>query len=89
MAFACFGTPRENACVARATNKEKSRGEDLWEEYRRIQLTPEQKAAARAELEKKIEEARQNGVYERVLGLVGKVKWSVSWEELRREDDDE
>jgi hypothetical protein len=75
--------------MARATKKEKTRSDELREEYRRIQLTPEQKAAGRAELEKQIEEARRNGVYERVLSLFGKVKWSVSWEELRREDDDE
>jgi hypothetical protein len=80
---------RENRNVARATKKEKSPTDELWEEYQRIQLTPEQKAAARAEVEKRVEEARRNGVYERLLDLVGKVKWSVSWEQLRREDDDE
>ena len=72
--------------MARA--KKKERTDEIWEEYRRIQLTPEQKAAARAEAEKRVEEARRNGVYERALELVGKVKWSISWEELRREDDD-
>ena len=73
---------------AMARAKKKERTDEIWEEYRRIQLTPEQKAAARAEAEKRVEEARRNGVYERALELVGKVKWSISWEELRREDDD-
>ena len=79
---------KENRDVARATKKGTAVADDLWEEYRRIQLTPEQKAAARAELKKLGEEAKRNGVYEGLLGLIGKVKWDVSWEELRREDDE-
>lgn len=74
--------------MARAKKKEKEHYEP-WELYRSVQLTPEQKAEARARLEEQVAEARRNGVYERVLGLIGKVKWSGSWEELRREDDEE
>jgi hypothetical protein len=46
---------------------------DPFAEWRKIQLTPEQKAALRAQSEKLAEEARRNGVYERILSLVGKV----------------
>lgn len=46
---------------------------DPFARWRSIQLTPEQKAALRARAEKRAEEARQNGVYEKVLSLVGKV----------------
>ena len=41
--------------------------------WQSVQLTPEQKAAAQDDLRKKVEEARRNGVYEKVLSLVGKV----------------
>jgi predicted Holliday junction resolvase-like endonuclease len=51
----------------------KSHSEQLWEEYQSIQLTPEQKTAAREELWKQIEEARRKGVYEGLMALVGKV----------------
>ena len=46
---------------------------DPFERWKSIQLTPEQKAAAREEAWKLVEEARRNGVYEKVLSLVGKV----------------
>ena len=73
--------------MARATKKEKSRADELWEELRRIQLTPQQKAELHAEAEKRAEEARKNGVYERLRELRGTVKWSISWEELRRDEE--
>ncbi len=41
--------------------------------WQSIQLTPEQKAAARAELQERVDEASRNGVYEKILSLVGKV----------------
>ena len=40
-----------------------------WAEYFAIQLTPEEKAAARAELQKDVERARADGVYERIRAL--------------------
>lgn len=46
---------------------------DTFAYWQSIQLTPEQKAAARAELQKKADEASRNGVYEKILSLVGKV----------------
>lgn len=60
---------------------------DPWEHYFAMQLTPQEKAAAREEAQKEIERARREGVYERVLERVGKVQWSIPWEELRRDDD--
>jgi predicted Holliday junction resolvase-like endonuclease len=51
----------------------KSQSEQLLEEYQSIQLTPEQKTAAREELWKQIEEARRKGVYEGLKALAGKV----------------
>lgn len=46
---------------------------DHWAYWQSIQLTPEQKAAAREEAQKLVDEAGRNGVYEKVLSLVGKV----------------
>jgi hypothetical protein len=46
---------------------------DHWAYWQSIQLTPEQKAELRARSEKLADEARRNGVYEKVLSLVGKV----------------
>ena len=45
--------------------------EDHWAYYRSIQLTPEQKAEMRAEMERAAQKAREDGVYERVLSLIG------------------
>ncbi|MCU1350381.1 MAG: hypothetical protein JWO56_3411 [Acidobacteria bacterium] len=52
------------------------------------QLTPAQKAAARAELQKIIDRAAADGVYERLLALEGKVNWPTPYEELRDKSDD-
>ncbi|HWW59899.1 MAG TPA: hypothetical protein VN181_00900 [Thermoanaerobaculia bacterium] len=67
--------------------KKKSRQEELWEHYRAIQLTPEQKAAGRAELRRRAEEAAATGVYEELLALVGKVHLDLDLDELREDRD--
>jgi len=60
---------------------------DPFARWRAIQLTPEQKAAARAEAEKLAQEAAKTGVYERLLELQGKVKWDLDLKELREDRD--
>jgi hypothetical protein len=67
--------------------KKKTDVDERWEHYLSIQLTPEQKAAARVEMQKEIDRARAAGVYEKLLGFVGNVEWSVSVAELRGEED--
>jgi hypothetical protein len=62
--------------------RKKKAEEDHWARYFAIQLTPEQKAAARAELQERIDQAKADGVYERAAELFGKVKWSISYEEM-------
>ena len=59
--------------MARKKTKPEEESFDHFAYWQSIQLTPEQKAAAREELWRKVEEARRNGVYEKVLSLVGKV----------------
>jgi hypothetical protein len=60
--------------------------EELFSAYQAIQLTPEQKAAARHRAEERAEAARKAGVYDRVLDIAGTVKWSLRWDELRTEE---
>lgn len=79
--------PRDNAIVARAKKKEKSGAEELWEEYQRIQLTPEQKAEARCRLEAQSNDAARNGVWEQFLALEGKVHLDLDIDELREDRD--
>lgn len=72
--------------MARPKTREKTRAEQLWDEYQSIQLTPEQKAAARKDAEARAEQAGIDGVYERAREIAGTVKWSISWQELRKEE---
>jgi hypothetical protein len=60
--------------------------EELFRAWQAIQLTPEQKAAARRRAEERAEVARRAGVYKRVREIAGTVSWSISWQELRRDD---
>jgi hypothetical protein len=72
--------------MSKTTPTEKDQTELLWEAYLAAQLTPEEKAAAYAEAERRCEEAQRAGVYERALEIVGTVKWSVDWQDLRLEE---
>jgi hypothetical protein len=58
-----------------------------WEYYYSIQLTPEQKAEARARLEAQADEAAAHGVYEKLLALCGKVHLNLDIDELREDRD--
>jgi hypothetical protein len=57
------------------------------DEWKAIQLTPEQKAKLRAQAEEAARKAAATGVYERLLELRGKVKWDLDLEELRKDRD--
>lgn len=66
----------------------KTKAEEEWDEFvRSIQLTPEQKAAARKRLEAQSEEAARNRIWERFLALEGKVKFDIDINALREDDD--
>ena len=58
---------------------------DPFARWRAIQLTPEQKAALRAEAEEQARKAAAAGTYERFAELRGKVKWDLDLEELRKD----
>lgn len=68
--------------------RKKKAEEDPWARYFAIQLTPEQKAAARAEVQQQIDRAKADGVYDRVRDIVGKVRWSISYEEMVGKDEE-
>ena len=71
--------------MARAKKKEEPAHEQPWQRYFAMQSTPEEKAAARAEVEKDIERARREGVYERLLELEGSNSRGVNLEEVPTE----
>jgi hypothetical protein len=60
--------------------------EELWTAYDAVQLTPEQRAAARRAAEGRAEQARLDGAYSRALEMVGTIKWSIPWQILRTEE---
>jgi len=53
-----------------------------------LDLTAEEKTAAREELQKSADEAARNGVYERFRELRGKVRVDVDFYTRLREEDD-
>lgn len=72
--------------MARARKKEKDQTELLWEEILAAQLTPQEKDEGYAEAVRICDAAKRNGVYERALEIVGTVKWSIPWQNLRLEE---
>lgn len=70
-----------------AKRKTKAEPEDHWAEYFAIQLTPEEKAAARAEMQLELDRAARDGVYEKLLALRGKVHLNLDIDELRKDRD--
>jgi hypothetical protein len=60
---------------------------DTWEYYQSRQLTPEQKAEARAEQERKAAVARETGAYQALYDLLGTVHLEYDIDELREDRD--
>jgi hypothetical protein len=59
--------------------------EDPWERYERGKLPPERVAQLQAELQKRIDKARADGVYEGLLKWKGKVHWEIDIDALRED----
>jgi hypothetical protein len=70
-----------------ANARKKTAAEEGWDHYQSIQLTPEQKTAARAKVQEQIDRARADGVYERLMKLRGKVHLDLDLDELREDRD--
>jgi hypothetical protein len=56
--------------------------DDPWERWKAVQLTDEERAELRRMTQIEIDRARASGVYERLLALRGKVKFSLTYEEM-------
>jgi hypothetical protein len=61
--------------------------EDPWERYERGKLPPERVAQLQLELQKRIDKARADGVYEGLLKWKGKVNWDIDIDALREDRD--
>jgi hypothetical protein len=80
--------PRENRPVMKTKKGAVAEAPiDTWAFYQSLQLTPEQKAEARAELERMGEAAEKAGVYRRLADLFGKVHLKYDIDELREDRD--
>jgi hypothetical protein len=66
---------------------EEPNSEERWERYRQMALTPEEVAAGRARLQKEIDRARAEGVYEGLLKWEGRVHWDIDIDALREDRD--
>jgi hypothetical protein len=61
--------------------------DEAWARYFAHQLTPSEKAEARARMLADLQQAKEEGVFRNLQKLRGKIKWSMTLEELRKDDD--
>jgi hypothetical protein len=64
-----------------------SETEAAWERYFSHQLSPEERAESRVRMLADLQKAKEEGVFEELKKLRGKIKWSMTLEELRKDDD--
>jgi hypothetical protein len=58
-----------------------------WERYFSHQLSAVEKAESRARMLADLQKAKEEGVFEEMKKWRGKIKWSMTLEELRKDDD--
>jgi hypothetical protein len=56
-----------------------------WERYFSHQLTAAEKAESRERMLADLQQAKEEGVFREFEKLRGKIKWSISLEELRKD----
>jgi hypothetical protein len=61
--------------------------DEAWARYFANQLSPSEKAEARALMLADLQQAKEEGVFRDLQKLRGKIKWSMTLEELRKDDD--
>jgi len=64
-----------------------SETEAAWERYFSHQLSAEEKAESRARMLADLQKAKEEGVFEEMRKWRGKIHWSMTLEELRKDDD--
>jgi hypothetical protein len=69
------------------TEAVKTNEEDPWARYERMKLPPARVAELRAELQRRIDKARAEGVYEGLMKWKGKVHWDIDIDSLREDRD--
>jgi hypothetical protein len=79
--------PRENEAMSKTEKEVEAIAWEPSEEWKRIQLTPEQKAELRAQAAEAGRKAAATGVYENLMELRGKIKWDLDLDELREDRD--
>lgn len=58
-----------------------------WERYFSHQLSAAEKAESRERMLAELQKAKEEGVFEEMKRWRGKIKWSISLEDLRKDDD--
>jgi|GEM_PF-1409494 hypothetical protein len=61
--------------------------EAAWDRYFSHQLSASEKAESRKRMLADLQKAKEEGVFREFRKLRGKIKWSMSLEELRKDDD--
>jgi hypothetical protein len=65
----------------------KTETEAAWDRYFSHQLSAEEKAESRERMLADLQKAKEEGVFEEMKKWRGKIHWSISLEELRKDDD--
>ncbi|MEA2161993.1 MAG: hypothetical protein QOK37_120 [Thermoanaerobaculia bacterium] len=60
---------------------------EAWNRYFANQLSDHERAESRARMLADLQRAKEEGVFREIEKLRGKIKWSISLEELRKDDD--
>jgi hypothetical protein len=58
---------------------------EAWARYFAKQLSESERAEARVRMLADLQQAKKEGVFRNIKKLRGKIKWSISLEELRKE----
>ena len=61
--------------------------EEAWARYFAHQLSESERAESRVRMLADLQKAKEEGVFRELRKLRGKIQWSISLEELRKDDD--
>ena len=65
----------------------KSEADLAWSRYFAHQLSESERAEARKRMLADLQQAKEEGVFRQMEQWRGKIKWSISLDELRKDDD--
>jgi hypothetical protein len=61
--------------------------DEAWARYFANQLSESERAESRVRMLADLQQAKEEGVFRNIEKLRGKIKWSMSLDELRKDDD--